>query len=885
MLARENGWIECADLLKEWIINKDKDLREREEFVATNDRDDGRRRNRMGSVGDAESSQTHRHRLHVKQSIDTALNMLRSSSSNLGEAYRRNGLTPTPPTSPTRPFGDFTSELGNNNQFPDVSTRRPSLTPADSFPRVRRPSARSEQPHRPRSAGEGADQGTASPVPSYGRPPTRKVGSKVSLLNLFRKGQTQESPSPPETITNPPASDRPILSTSPSKGAAINSGSFLTHHRSRLHQDSDASIRSRTTTETSLERKSSLNSPSRSPVPLAVDSHNALVQGQQQINNRDRSRSNASSRYEYLNEDPVTSGQGSYQSAGSSPLARLGLLRNQHHRARSGSGSSLTHEANVPSRLAMSSTTPTVDDTTTTTTNYDDDKTGVAGADADNLSRSLPRSGILRPHNRNGSGGQNHMTPSALRALRFDTPSANGNGADGDLTASFSGGPVSHSPSPRSTPVRLKSSNSVGSLGKSESHTKQRARRRPGSAGSMSGPKQSDGNDEEREVIEERAEEGEGDEGEEEEYGKPIEARVTPSLLIGVGGKTSSRTSLSPIISNDHTSGGGNDDTLMADFPFSINRPPPIPVDGEVEEKDMPRLTARVTDTRNRGDSLSSGGTVDSQQTSSAASTRMVVTPLISSEVVPPPDKKEESLLSGAEVGDAGDEGGGPQYIIVPPAIDLSPSARPGGGRPGPLPLQKASPPTHSHEISTSSLAPTSTSYSGGNSSTGSMSGRRTHTPFDIDISSISSHAQAEALVEKARREVMELANMDEQDLSSEAGGDARTPLSARLAAYGESLALEKKFRELEKGITSTASTATTSTMPMSGKESIIGTDASSTNLTLPVANQRSVDGYPASLYSGKSIGGTRDTSPRSVNVGATPSTHVKRPSTAEGCK
>jgi hypothetical protein len=79
----------------------------------------------------------------------------------------------------------------------------------------------------------------------------------------------------------------------------------------------------------------------------------------------------------------------------------------------------------------------------------------------------------------------------------------------------------------------------------------------------------------------------------------------------------------------------------------------------------------------------------------------------------------------------------------------------------------------------------------------GGLNERRTHAPLDIDItsiSSISSHAQAEALVERARQEALDLAST--QDLSLLLSDTGRTPLSARLAAYGESLALERKLRE-----------------------------------------------------------------------------------------
>lgn len=185
------------------------------------------------------------------------------------------------------------------------------------------------------------------------------------------------------------------------------------------------------------------------------------------------------------------------------------------------------------------------------------------------------------------------------------------------------------------------------------------------------------------------------------------------------------------------------------------------------------------------------------------------------------------------------------------------------------------------HSSSMSSLTPPSSL------STRSISGRRTHTPFDIDITSISTHAQAEALVEKARQEVMELAILEDQAFDSRSGSDGRTPLSARLAAYGESLALERRFRELEKGGGSAASGATVSTMLTNGESA--STAASSTNLLLPVVNQHSDgSGYSGSSYSTRSVAESRDApSPRSVSANLNGNGHIKRhsrPSTAEGC-
>ena len=87
--------------------------------------------------------------------------------------------------------------------------------------------------------------------------------------------------------------------------------------------------------------------------------------------------------------------------------------------------------------------------------------------------------------------------------------------------------------------------------------------------------------------------------------------------------------------------------------------------------------------------------------------------------------------------------------------------------------------------------------------------------PLDIDIRAISSHAQAEALVQRAQKDILDLQNVDIElpglvvgsTGSSVLGSlgnvatlpSGRTPLSAKLAAYGESLAIERRFKEREE--------------------------------------------------------------------------------------
>lgn len=74
---------------------------------------------------------------------------------------------------------------------------------------------------------------------------------------------------------------------------------------------------------------------------------------------------------------------------------------------------------------------------------------------------------------------------------------------------------------------------------------------------------------------------------------------------------------------------------------------------------------------------------------------------------------------------------------------------------------------------------------------------KRNNTPIDIDISTISSHAQAEALVQRTQKSILEMD--DEISLSSAALGSGRSPLSAKLAIYGETLELERRLKKEEE--------------------------------------------------------------------------------------
>ncbi|KAJ7128968.1 hypothetical protein C8R43DRAFT_896683 [Mycena crocata] len=215
MLARQNGWDECAEVLKSWILNKDRDLRERQGPAEADEPPVGvplnrfASRERDGSVGEGETST--RRRIHMKRSMDTALSMIKGKGSldvlkpplpsSSTSTLPANTSTLTPPPSPMKPFGEYTFYSNSPSPSPiDPGSRRPSL-PQITYPvtpSVNRKTSLATRgnPRRPRSAGNGAE-GEAEPTP-FGRGGAgRKLGSKYSLLNMFKKGTEGSASSVP----------------------------------------------------------------------------------------------------------------------------------------------------------------------------------------------------------------------------------------------------------------------------------------------------------------------------------------------------------------------------------------------------------------------------------------------------------------------------------------------------------------------------------------------------------------------------------------------------------------------------------------------------------------------------------------------------------------
>ncbi|KAF8971070.1 hypothetical protein BDZ97DRAFT_1335792 [Flammula alnicola] len=744
MLAHQNGWVECGKVLTDWIVNKDRDLREREGGQSTgypgHEYPDAR-----GS-----SSPPPRKRIHVKQSIDTALNMLKTP--DLKTTHSTHALTP--PASPQKPFGEYTFYPVDQASISPINpgSRRPSLPhilqpSSDDTQQLRKasPAAATEgsRQRRPRSAGTGADR-TPEPealYPVYGRGGSgRKLSNKYSLLSIFKKAHSGDSDGvntsdsspavPGSTVTLPlPSSRSAQMSSVDLAGPSGMPSSVPTGHRLGLqHRGSDASTKGRFTPQSQshtpnvppLPRKPSgnLQTPPRTTVPLAVELHLALAQQQH------RTKGNAPSHIDIPGDD-------SEKAKLSSPLAKLNaMLLPSNNRHRSGSSSSMpppeTHPAQDEDVGSAYNATP-------------DAETGKPSPS--------PRPGILRAHNRTSSSGQG--SPLISRTLRFDSTSSN------------QGSERKGRDSPRPTPGVLRSYHSAGSLTKMNMQTNaENAEVQPPAEPTT------DTNVAEKQTG---GEEADGDN--EEYYGQPIQGLESsivggpnvPSVLLqrqrGLSFASSSDSSLSPILSNENA----NDPTmavLNADFPFSINRPPSLQSEERAEDVilspghlDVPISSS---DMRNRGDSLSSNSTADS--------------------------RGSNMLMSDAT------SGSGMSVTVVTPGIESALT----------LPLESSKSAEHirtqelpqiDFEESLSAPATLSSNVLG-------LNERRSRTPLDIDITSISSYAQAEALVQRARQEVLEVANANPQDISPLPSGAGRTPLSARLAAYGESLALERKLRE-----------------------------------------------------------------------------------------
>ena len=709
MLAQENGWVECAKALNDWILNKDQDLRAREGYDARPGSSTGSHPHEQQPSRYADTPFSSRKCLHVKQSIDTALNMLKSIDSQSRVAH--SSQHSTPPSSPHRPFGEYSFYPQDPLvSLPiDPTVRRPSLPHVlqlsnENIHDLSNSLSESPSQRRPRSAGTGSDEMPEQEIifPLYGRGGYgRKLSTKYSLLNLFKKAQpgensggsgnipevtsTRDSPGDSAffgpTISLPLQSHSSQLSDSNENPHPTDPSTSTSGPGVRFDRGSDASNKSarlipQAQSLTSSMTRKALGTPPRSNIPLALELQMALAQQQQQ-----RIRPSVPGT---PSEIPRAVLDADERGKPSSPLARFTPIHSGHNR-----------------NTSVSSLNGTLDAT------HVQDSDAVVESDTNlELESGKPSPSprpILRAHNRTPSTGQG-FAPNP-RTLRFDRRVR-------DKTTD--------------SPM-LRSYDSSGSLSKLRVQTS------------------------EQEPHATLIEVGELDH--EDNYGVPIlpstdfgssldKTLNVPSVLLqrqrGRSFTSSSESSLSPILTGDSVT----DPTMTAinaDFPFSIDRPPSLTMEDHEGSSSPPYgLLAPVpADTRDRGDSLSSDScTSDCRNPQLSFTSGSGASPLLSTPgngSIFSQDKDKLISFFRDEVLEAN----------------------------------------------------------------GGLNERRTHAPLDIDvtsISSISSHAQAEALVERARQEALDLAST--QDSSLLLSGTGRTPLSARLAAYGESLALERKLRE-----------------------------------------------------------------------------------------
>ncbi|KAJ8076915.1 putative ankyrin-repeat protein [Marasmius tenuissimus] len=758
VLAEQHGWVECAQLLREWIENKDRDLRERgaggDEFGQS-----------VSGVGDIwfgneeDVSGSTRKRIQVKRSIDTALNRLKPSGGLVAPQKSLPGSSSsvnrypllTPPTSPTRTRRDRSPSQSEEGQLPDdfdPNRRRPSL------PQVLNPNPPTSSPHdhslrnyksahlakaprsprRPRSAGNGAEPDVDA---NTAKTPTRKLGTKLSLLNLFKKGSdsngvplertpsNQVSGSSSIPISIPSSQGSPSwnvssLSGSPKQISALESrtppgplpraGYRFGSGDNSIRQHSPSVSSSSLTQASPQNNKSSPHpySPPRYQAPLAVDLHNALAAQQYQTQSRGRSGSNGSTLGLGIMFDGNEDGGGSVSS---SPLNRIAMhrMRPGHVRDRSGSGAS---NRNIQV--------------------FDDEVILPDSSNSKGSSSSRP--GILRGHHRTSSTGQT----SVLRALRFDSSSSTSSRRDRESGNPPLRGCTSASSLRRvveTSPCRQARSGSPAR----EPTTPVTATRIPDSAPatvhdfdtSPGGGRTSEDNDEFDDSY----------------YGQPIDRHpfdgVSDAQMRNRGlSFGSSDSSLSPEFSvADEELNATN--TLNSEFPFSINQPPPISDDVEGANTSS-RLLTIPHDGRGRGDSVSSTSTTDSLNpalsasgtTSASGGSNTITTPLRSPE--------------------------GSSFL------DLE------------------SPTSPTYKFSQDSPVDT---YS--NPGVVNLNERRSRSPLGINMSLAASHARAEQMVQQKKAAIL-----SHNDDLLDVGGSDQVPLSARLAALGESLELERKLRE-----------------------------------------------------------------------------------------
>ena len=671
MLARQNGWIACADILHNWTLNKDRDLREKEELIPSQSGDGNFVTDIKHACSGPDCRICNSKRLRVKRSIDHALNMLKPSLSqlhscspgeNIGTALETIVASPLLPSDYS---GDgLVRDSPESIATGDTSGRRPSL------PDVFDPSQVSTMSRRPHGGGSGSSSRRPRSAGNDAEPQTvgRRVKGKVSLLSIFRKGDASTftlEGSSPGYASSSYTSSIPSVSGSPAPGTP---------------------------------RRSDLNTPNDSPIPLSKLSEETPIPDAT-IHGRPRGR--VFSEGEATRVPPLPTAVDLHRA-----------LSDERSRTLSSPGPADVQAPDVSSGPPTAHRSPSL------------------------------RPGILRPHNRSisqQSQGESprsgSLGPPSSRSLRFDSVPTSS-------TAARPSSDVRRRPS--QSPARaVKMSRSVSSM---RSGIGVEATRSPlRTAIDLAEPPHDKAMDEHRAVFED----------DDEEYGEPIttpeaitelDSRLTALQVTGEPKRNSvfSQASLSPLPSPTKVNARG------FDCPFSINEPPPQYSECQPHDVESPTrqtfLSADGNENRVRGDSMSSMSTTGTGG------------------YLPTPGMQHMQLPSPWITPSTSTP---PEY----PAMDHG-----GKGR-----IQRT--PSSTYADAESVRAPK----------------KGPPSALDIDIGTISSYAQAEALVQRTQRSILDLQDVVVTPQVGTAVGVGQTPLSAKLAAYGESLAIERKFRQEEE--------------------------------------------------------------------------------------
>ncbi|KAI0949666.1 hypothetical protein AcW1_009205 [Taiwanofungus camphoratus] len=672
MLARQNGWIACADVLKQWSYNKDKDLRERERSnsfanadlssgVATTTED----RHQYCGSSDCRICIVSK-RLRVKRSIDNALNMFIPALSQSSPSFAVLDSTGQPgdsaitsSVSPSGSMGDYTFNSTGPGDAGMLPARRPSLphvleTP-QTMPHIKSPHPSGSRSRRPRSAGTDADQS----------PTLNKVRGKISLMNIFKKSISDTS-SASEGLSGYTTSNSAVTSASPSPAPDHRAGLSTLPLSSRTGSPhglaSPSPDNSAPTRDTHNHFRGRLFSESESVnhvrAPLAVDLHRAL--------SSERLSSKFAKHEGFVTDLGVSRTR--------SPSTRPSILR-LHHRSSSGQ---LQTDGQKPGPSAHSSSRALRFDSTSTT------------APSHSLRNDARRHASRSP-------ARNLNSSRSVTSIRSELMSD----------------------SPR-MPLEM-----ALELDEDESGL--------GSATRITAEPEG-GCDLEEE--------------DEDQYGELIVSRLAGMNTEGLSqiqptlSSQSSLSPLSPLNSRQSLS-------TRFDCPFNINSPP----DDSSQSENLNSLGTHGMDNRVRGDSVSSTSTdASGQPPSSGGTSGFVTTPAVSHPQLPGP------MISSS-----------PSIHTESPSINIRHVISDQDGMESQHFLDDLETP---------------------------LASKSPRAPLDINIHSISSHAQAEALVQLAQQSILDMQEIEIE--SKPSGGDKvdRTPLSAKLAAYGESLAIERKFKQ-----------------------------------------------------------------------------------------